>query len=79
MQQQPAFIKGLQGANVIRVSAGSAHTMCLTDSGKVFAFGSSQHGQLGLRELQNHSIPRMNQDLYKLEVTQVSFTNMLVL
>lgn len=34
--------------NVISVSCGQFHTLCLTSDGNVFAWGDNKHGQLGL-------------------------------
>jgi len=42
---------------VIQVSCGCAHTVCLTDAGKVFAFGSGDRGQLGLGGVRSHRSP----------------------
>merc|ERR1719330_836922 len=32
---------------VVQVVCGDEHTVCLTDAGRVVAFGSGEHGQLG--------------------------------
>ena len=34
--------------DIIKISAGDRHTIALTSAGKVFAWGSGEHGQLGI-------------------------------
>jgi hypothetical protein len=46
---QPITISGLaQNANIVSVATGSAHSLALDSSGKLWATGSSGSGQLGL-------------------------------
>ncbi|CCD73459.1 HECT domain-containing protein [Caenorhabditis elegans] len=35
-------------AKIIQISAGRSHTVSVTDDGRVFAWGSNEHGQLGM-------------------------------
>ncbi len=42
------MIRGLGTVTVVEVAAGSRHSLALTDSGRLFAFGDNSHGQLGL-------------------------------
>ena len=45
----PTLVRGeLQGKKVLQVAGGGTHTMCVTNEGAVFAFGSSCYGQLGV-------------------------------
>lgn len=42
---------------VVQVACGEEHTMCLTDSGRVFGFGSSEFGQLGQGTVKSRRSP----------------------
>ena len=49
-----------QGAHVVHISLTNtetcnAHTLALTDSGKIYAFGAGDKGQLGIELLDNGS------------------------
>jgi alpha-tubulin suppressor-like RCC1 family protein len=44
----PTQVFPLVGETVTRVSAGGAHTLCVTAEGSVYAWGSNRYGQLGL-------------------------------
>ncbi|MDP2438630.1 MAG: hypothetical protein Q8P67_23045, partial [archaeon] len=45
----PFLVQGpLQQQLVVRIACGSLHTLCLTDTGQVFSFGSNASGQLGV-------------------------------
>lgn len=44
----PTPVRALASVDVVRVAAGEAHTVALTDAGDVYVFGSNSRGQLGL-------------------------------
>jgi alpha-tubulin suppressor-like RCC1 family protein len=48
----------LRDEKVIQVVAGSFHSLLVTESGQVFAFGNGTYGQLGNGNLQIQSIPQ---------------------
>ena len=48
MSPQQVTLGGLKRHFVIGVSAGETHSVCFTDTGYVFSFGSNSKGQLGL-------------------------------
>jgi alpha-tubulin suppressor-like RCC1 family protein len=48
---EPLRVPGLHGKKVVKVAAGWAHSMALTDQGEVWVWGRNQHGQLGLGDL----------------------------
>ncbi|XP_062859486.1 secretion-regulating guanine nucleotide exchange factor isoform X2 [Trichomycterus rosablanca] len=48
--REPCLVTGLDQVSAWRVTAGSAHCACLTDSGDVFLWGSNKHGQMCSRE-----------------------------
>lgn len=42
---------------IVQVVCGDEHTICLTDMGRVIAFGSGENGQLGLGGVRSHRTP----------------------
>jgi len=44
---------------VIQVCCGDEHTLCLSDVGRIYAFGSSERGQLCLGGVKTHRLPVM--------------------
>jgi alpha-tubulin suppressor-like RCC1 family protein len=44
----PIKVVGLEGVHVARVACGWRHSAAVTDNGRVFAWGWSKYGQLGL-------------------------------
>ena len=44
----PTQVRSLRNQKVCYVSCGAEHTVCLTEDGGVFSFGSGQYGQLGM-------------------------------
>lgn len=42
---------------IVQVVCGDEHTLCLTDAGRAYAFGSGSHGQLGLGTVRCHRSP----------------------
>eukprot|EP00004_Rigifila_ramosa_P002656 TRINITY_DN12746_c0_g1_i1.p1 TRINITY_DN12746_c0_g1~~TRINITY_DN12746_c0_g1_i1.p1 ORF type:complete len:1102 (-),score=245.80 TRINITY_DN12746_c0_g1_i1:32-3277(-) len=59
----PRPIKGLSAIAVLQVSCGSHHSLALTDTGEVYAFGSNRFGQLGLGDTQPRNQPQLVQKL----------------
>lgn len=47
-QMFPKPVLGLGGLRVVKVAAAENHTVCVTDQGMVFTWGSDRFGQLGL-------------------------------
>lgn len=45
---KPEQVLALEGIPVQSVACGKMHTMCLTKSGEVYAWGEGQYGRLGL-------------------------------
>ena len=43
----PRRIEALRGVRIAAVSAGSAHSLALTDAGEVYSFGAGANGRLG--------------------------------
>lgn len=40
---------------IVHAAVGRNHTLCLTESGKVYAFGENAQGQLGIGEIAVHT------------------------
>jgi alpha-tubulin suppressor-like RCC1 family protein len=51
----PTLVVDLSEKEVVRVSCGAFHTLCLTQDGKLWAFGNDKYGKLGLgtKEMSN--------------------------
>ncbi|KAG7307788.1 hypothetical protein JYU34_006381 [Plutella xylostella] len=47
-QDKPKIIKFLAARNVIQIACGSYHSVALTNSGELYAWGANNHGQCGL-------------------------------
>jgi alpha-tubulin suppressor-like RCC1 family protein len=43
--------------HVVQIACGDEHTLCLTDVGQAFAFGSGSHGQLAQGGVKNYRLP----------------------
>ncbi|XP_019746352.1 alsin isoform X2 [Hippocampus comes] len=55
---QPLCIKSLNSKEVVRVAAGSHHSLVLTAQSQLFSWGSNSHGQLGHMESPT-TVPRL--------------------
>ncbi|XP_025067554.1 RCC1 and BTB domain-containing protein 2 isoform X2 [Alligator sinensis] len=56
-QPTPCRIAALQGIRVQQVACGYAHTLVLTDEGRIYAWGANSYGQLGIGNKNNQSYP----------------------
>lgn len=55
---RPVEVQGLpEDDPVVQIAAGAAHSMALTASGKVYAWGSNSNGQLGIGSFTDSSVP----------------------
>ncbi|PNW71667.1 hypothetical protein CHLRE_16g663876v5 [Chlamydomonas reinhardtii] len=45
---RPMLVEALTGQRVVSVAAGAAHSLAVTDSGRLYAWGLGDHGRLGL-------------------------------
>ena len=69
----PKLIESL--SNVLQISTGAYHSICLTHEGKsrkVFSFGSNSHGQLGLGDREIRSTPTLAKHLGKYTISLIS-------
>jgi alpha-tubulin suppressor-like RCC1 family protein len=54
----PTLIKDIQ-ANIVAISAGFNHSLLLDNQGRVYSFGSNDHGQLGIEKVRIRCIPTL--------------------
>ncbi len=59
----PRRIEALRKSKIIHISAGDAHTLALSESGRVFSWGSNSYGQLGFGHTLQILSPRFVADL----------------
>ena len=52
----PALVQGLEGKHITQVQCGALHTMVLTSSDYVFAWGNAEDGQLGTDNQYNEEV-----------------------
>ncbi|CAG9313214.1 UVR8_2 [Blepharisma stoltei] len=53
MSKEITQVNSLSGIFVTQISAGANFSACLTEDGKVFVWGSGEHGQLGIENSEN--------------------------
>ncbi|XP_059029101.1 probable E3 ubiquitin-protein ligase HERC6 isoform X4 [Mustela lutreola] len=69
----PRKIKTLTDIKIIQVSCGHHHSLALSEDGRLFAWGSNSHGQLGLgKECPSQASPQRVQFLDGIPLTQVA-------
>lgn len=64
-QEEDVWDKG--GAVIVQVACGDEHTLCLTDAGRVFAFGGGDHGQLALGGVRSYRSPVLVRTLGRIQ------------
>ncbi|PSS28701.1 Ultraviolet-B receptor like [Actinidia chinensis var. chinensis] len=62
-------IPGLNGINVMRITAGAEHSALVTENGSVMTWGWGEHGQLGLGSTSNQTSPHVVKLGHKLHNT----------
>jgi E3 ubiquitin-protein ligase HERC4 len=68
----PTQIRSLRNQKITFVACGAEHTVCLTEDGGVFSFGSGQYGQLGHGSKNEEQLPRKVIELMGTEVSQIA-------
>ena len=48
--KRPAKVQALCGKGITQIACGVSHSLACSGSGRLFAWGSNQHGQLGIDE-----------------------------
>lgn len=66
----PAVVEGLEGESVVSVSGGRVHSIALTSSGELWAWGSGRNGRLGLGSSMDEPEPALVESLEGLKVLQ---------
>lgn len=70
--ESPRIVEGLKGIPCKQVSAGGKHTVALSDSGRVFTWGSCTNSRLGNGTENNQTSPRPINRLENEEVVQIA-------
>jgi len=60
-QTTPKIVSSLASINVLMISCGASHALCLSRQGHVYSWGNNDHGKLGHGEDPLFSIPQQQQ------------------
>ncbi|EFA76778.1 regulator of chromosome condensation domain-containing protein [Heterostelium album PN500] len=71
-QPIPKVVQSITSHWVTQVQCGEKHTICLTKNGKVFTWGTSEYGQLGLGDTQKNCTPMLVTSLDKYHIIQIA-------
>ena len=72
----PLLVESLKNEILLSAALGWSHSVALSDSGKVFTWGNSDHGKLGLaRETKKVSFPRVVETLSEKRVIKIASYN----
>eukprot|EP00854_Cymbomonas_tetramitiformis_P027196 gene27196-33478_t len=69
---KPRLVTGLSSVHVLQVACGFYHTLCITASVEVYAWGQGSRGQLGLGDFSGKPSPALLQSLWCTPVVQVA-------
>ena len=69
---KPRSLKLLHGQMVTQVVCGAHHTLCVTATSLVFAWGDNSYGQLGVGDVRNRKSPALVNGLWALPVRQLA-------
>ncbi|KAI8068615.1 regulator of chromosome condensation 1/beta-lactamase-inhibitor protein II [Gongronella butleri] len=70
---QPTMVTDLLDEDIIDIACGDSHVLAMASSGKLFSWGSNDHGALGRATVDADSFtPRPVQGLSKVSVTQIA-------
>ncbi|EPB66807.1 regulator of condensation [Ancylostoma ceylanicum] len=69
----PFFLEGMSAMHIIEAYCGDSHTLLLSQEGRLFAFGSDAHGQIGGgKKFDKHTNPAAVTELMGSTVTRVA-------
>lgn len=68
----PVYLISLQGIPVMQIASGAYHTLILTVSGNIFAFGRNDFGQLGFGDTEHRLYPMNLKFLNQLKACYIS-------
>nr|XP_031849691.1 probable E3 ubiquitin-protein ligase HERC4 isoform X1 [Nomia melanderi] len=54
---KPKLVNSLEGIPIVHIACGGYHSIAISKSGSVFAWGKNSFGQLGLNDTQNRNVP----------------------
>lgn len=72
---KPTLVQALEGVFVSHVACGWSHTVCLTNNGRVYSTGNSDHGKLGHGSSRKVSVPQLVEKLKNYRVVRVASYN----
>ncbi|GJQ69394.1 HERC2 [Trypoxylus dichotomus] len=69
----PTMVAAVSDQHVVRIACGSgdAHTLCVTNQGKVYSWGDGDYGKLGRGGSDGSKIPRLVEKLQNIEIGEV--------
>ncbi|KAK9110247.1 hypothetical protein Sjap_018307 [Stephania japonica] len=68
----PAVCKALENQSLRSISCGGAHTLFLTETGRVYATGLNDFGQLGVSDLKSYSLVPVEVSGFPKEISEIS-------
>lgn len=71
----PARVESLADKVVVQITCGWSHTIALTDTGDVYAWGNGDHGKLGDNDTNKVALPKLVDGLEGKRVTSVASYN----
>ncbi|XP_041007909.1 ultraviolet-B receptor UVR8 isoform X2 [Juglans microcarpa x Juglans regia] len=71
-QWRPAICSAFRGQNLRAISCGGAHTLFLTESGRVFATGLNDFGQLGISQNKSYATEPVEVSGLQKDIVQIS-------
>jgi Regulator of chromosome condensation (RCC1) repeat/BTB/POZ domain len=72
---KPTLVQALEDVFTIQVTCGWSHTVSLDDKGRVFTWGNSDHGKLGLSSSRKVTVPQLVEKLSDYRVVRVASYN----
>lgn len=69
----PTMVEALSEQHIVRVACGSgdAHTLCVTNNGKVYSWGDGDYGKLGRGGSDGSKVPRLVDKLQDIVIVEV--------
>ena len=56
---RPRIIESLRGKEVVDISAGGAHSACITGNGELYTWGKGRYGRLGHGDSEDQTRPKL--------------------
>jgi len=72
---RPTLVKALDGVFVTQITCGWSHSVALTEQGRVYTWGNSDHGKLGHGSTRKVSVPMLVEKLKDYRVVRVASYN----